>query len=291
MNNKSDLPSLVDLLALSHIYNSIGSGCGTLIGALVTIWHHDLSVSAVPVILAALATTLVSSAGFLINDICDVAIDRINRPDRPLPAGRVSVRFAWGLYISYNVLGILLALAVSPVLTLVTAITIAALFLYSYWLKRKLIIGHLIIASLGAFCLPYGGLAVGSLMPTAYTMPVVFCAFFAREILKTVPDVEGDRLNKVVSIPMRFGSLFAVRFSQVIMLICAAALLTVKVFWPLNTWYLVMIIALIWPMLFVAIFGAMKRPEAPDNVQRLLRLSKLLFLLSATAFLIGSLPY
>src|SRR4051812_35885215 len=116
METKLKFPALVDILALSHIYNSIGSGCGAVIGALVTIWHYHLAADLAPILAAALATTLISSAGFIINNIFDINIDRINRPDRPLAAGRISLRFARGLYLVYSVIGILLALSVSPLL-------------------------------------------------------------------------------------------------------------------------------------------------------------------------------
>jgi 4-hydroxybenzoate polyprenyltransferase len=40
--------------------------------------------------LLALAMILFYSAGMILNDVCDLAIDRTERPDRPLPSGRMS---------------------------------------------------------------------------------------------------------------------------------------------------------------------------------------------------------
>ena len=55
------------------------------------------------------ASMAIYAAGIALNDVFDYEIDRVERPNRPLPSGRVSRRFAsvlgWGLLI----LGILLA--------------------------------------------------------------------------------------------------------------------------------------------------------------------------------------
>jgi 4-hydroxybenzoate polyprenyltransferase len=44
--------------------------------------------------LTALAVALLYAAGMVMNDLCDVEIDRRERPHRPLPSGRVSIRAA-----------------------------------------------------------------------------------------------------------------------------------------------------------------------------------------------------
>ena len=51
--------------------------------------------------IAALSAALIAAAGNAFNDVRDVAIDRINRPTRPLPAGKLSERAA--LYFCYAV--------------------------------------------------------------------------------------------------------------------------------------------------------------------------------------------
>src|SRR3954464_2034741 len=44
--------------------------------------------------LGSLAMALLAAAGNMHNDVIDLPIDRINRPDRPLPSGRISPRAA-----------------------------------------------------------------------------------------------------------------------------------------------------------------------------------------------------
>ncbi len=279
-------PSIADLIALSHIYNGISSACVAGIGYLVTTWYTGNQVNIVFFLCAILATMFISNAGFIVNDIFDLPIDRINRPDRPLAAGKVTVSLAWALYAGYNILGILLALAINLIAGAITLAIGLALFLYSYSAKRKFLIGHVIIAALGAALLPFGGIAAGSVIPTLYTAPIIFAAFISREVLKTVPDVEGDRANGVDNIATRFGPLAATRLAQVILGITAFCLPLVQLIWTLNSWFNIIVVVLIWPMVFFMLFRTL-RPD-DGKVKVMLRLTKLLFLLVAAAFLIGS---
>src|SRR5260221_3603741 len=103
-----------DVAALSHIFNGVGSAAAVGIGFLVTAWYvHEAVVPGICVA-AVLATLCISNAGFIVNDILDVPIDRINRPDRPLAAGRLSVGLAWALYALYTSVGLALGLVISP---------------------------------------------------------------------------------------------------------------------------------------------------------------------------------
>src|SRR5206468_1073986 len=113
---------------------------------------------------------------------------------RPLPAGRISVGFAWVLYIAYTVGGIVLSALISASTGLIGVLIAVGLFLYSYDLKKRFLLGHIIIATFGALLLPFGGLAAGSTL-LFLLFPVTFSAFFGREVLKTVPDAAGDRTH------------------------------------------------------------------------------------------------
>src|SRR5436305_7393512 len=151
------VPALADILALSHVFNGVSSGCAVAIGFVFTAWYHHLTISLLPFFEAIIATMLISSGGFIVNDILDIAIDRVNRPDRPLAAGKISLSLAWTLYFLYSAGGILLALSINPATGFVGLLIALGLFLYSYSLKRKFVVGHLTIAAMGAALMPFGG--------------------------------------------------------------------------------------------------------------------------------------
>lgn len=76
-------------------------------------------------VLGIVASLCLYAAGLLLNDVCDAAVDARERPERPIPSGRVSRRtvFAWALSLSLaglvlagsgiGMAGILLALIVA----------------------------------------------------------------------------------------------------------------------------------------------------------------------------------
>jgi geranylgeranylglycerol-phosphate geranylgeranyltransferase len=276
---------VTDILALSHIFNGISSACGAGIGFLITAWYHQEPISLSAFLPAVLAVLLISNGGFIINDIIDLNIDRINRPDRPLAAGRISVWLAWTLYLLYTLIGIGLGVLVNAQTGLLAGITALGLFLYSAVLKKRFIVGHLTIAAMGAMLLPFGGAAAGHLIPTLYTIPVTGLAFFAREVLKTIPDVEGDRAHGVVNISTRFGTKTAMDLSRGMLVVAAVILPVLQAWWPLNPWFMLMVMVIVWPATFISLFGR------GIEIIKILRFSKLLFLLVAVALLIGSVPF
>src|SRR6266581_4496360 len=60
----------------------------------------------VPLILTSMS---VYAAGIALNDVFDVELDRVERPGRPLPSGRVSIRFAKGLAVFLLAIGLVLS--------------------------------------------------------------------------------------------------------------------------------------------------------------------------------------
>ncbi len=279
------LAKLKLILTVMHPFNSVGAGIGTIIGYLITAWHYGEPINLATLLMAGAATMLITAGGFVVNDINDIEIDRINRPDRPLAAGTVSVATAWALYWLLNTTALGLALKVNAMLGLVSLGIVLLLFMYSTQLKQRFLVGHLAVAMMGALILPFGGLALGHILPVLLTILFVFPAFFAREVLKTVPDYAGDKEHGVDNLTTRYGPLTALRISQISLLLTALTLPLILPVWSLNRWYLIAAVAGIWPILLYALLRS-----TPQNSKTLIAVSKLLFLLTAGALLVGSVP-
>ena len=278
---------LKDLLAMSHIFNGVGSAAAVMIGAIITSWYHGQPIQVGAMLAASLGTLLISNGCFIVNDIFDVEIDRINRPDRPLAAGRVSVTVGWIVYIVSTLVGLLLGFAANVQAGLVGLVITIALFLYSTVLKKRFIVGHAAIGVMGGLLLPFGGIAMGYWLPMLYTFPATFLAFFGREVLKTVPDVDGDRANGVDNFATRYGAATALRIGQIVMTICLLILPAFYLVWSLNIAFLLIALLVIWP-LFFGVLWVFARNDPDKRIHNMLRLSKLFFLLVAVALLIGS---
>lgn len=278
--------ALIDVLTLLHLVNGVSSGVGVAIGYVITAWFYGQPVHLAAMLGAALSTLLISSGGFVINDVLDVEIDRINRPDRPLAAGRVSLDTARTLYVSLTGLGVALAWTINAATGTLALVIALALFGYSIGFKRRFLVGHLTIAALGSLLFLFGGLAAGHALPTLYSVLFTFPAFFAREVLKTVPDYEGDRASGVDNLATRYSPKTALRVGQVALALTAVTLPLVTRIWPLNGLFLPLVLALVWPVTFYTLARA-----THDNAKGVIRVSKLVFLFVAVALLIGSIKF
>src|SRR4051794_19149635 len=78
-------------LQLVRLPNLFTAAADSLAGWLIVRGSLEEPRRWVPLVLASVA---IYAAGIVLNDVFDFEIDRVERPNRPLPSGRVSRRFA-----------------------------------------------------------------------------------------------------------------------------------------------------------------------------------------------------
>lgn len=276
---------LYQYLKMLHGFNSVSMGLAVVMGYIITLISHQLVLDVGTLLAATFSAVFITSAGFVINDIEDIEIDRINRPDRPLAAGDISTRTAWWTYHLFNVLGMVLAFLVNPITGVLALVMVVVLYAYSRYLKRRFLVGHATVGMLGALVLPFGAIAADHLFPVLYIAPVAFAAFFAREILKTVPDYEGDKANGVDNIATRYSPQAALRLAKIILSALVLVLPLLTFVWALNQWFNIIVLILIWPVTFFALYKA-----TSHNVKAPLMVSKLLLLMVSASLVVGTLP-
>jgi 4-hydroxybenzoate polyprenyltransferase len=165
-------------------------------------------------IIPAVATVIAAvGAANAFNDLRDLEADRINRPERPLPAGTTGVSGAWALVVALSAAAIASSLALGWGATASAAALLALGLAYSMGIKALPLVGHLTVALLFASCLLYGAIASGG-EPGRHVFlaasQVLFFVFL-REVVKTIPDVDGDRLAGTCSAAVQLGIDGAVR--------------------------------------------------------------------------------
>ena len=156
-------------------------------------------------LLVFLVVALGCAGGNTINDYFDYEIDRINRPERPLPRGAMDRRTAFWYAMFLFALGLLSALLISVEAFAFALLAYVTMFLYAWKLKPLPFIGNLAVAALTGATPLYGAIAVGKL-GLAGTLAV--CAFLvnvAREIVKDIEDVEGDLEKGAKTLPILIG--------------------------------------------------------------------------------------
>jgi geranylgeranylglycerol-phosphate geranylgeranyltransferase len=193
-----------------------------LVVALVATGLDVSSVPLVEVLAASIVVFLFTGAGNALNDYLDRDIDRLNHPERPIPAGKTSPKNA--IIFSGILFGIsaIMGLWLSLYCMLLILINLAIMLAYEFKGKAQGLPGNLMISWLTASLFLFGGLSVLDKFPEIME-PVLFMfllSFFAtlgREIAKDIEDVKGDIGRN--TLPMRIGIVNARYVSSIAFLI------------------------------------------------------------------------
>ena len=136
---------------------------------------------------------LYTAASNALNDALDYEIDLINRPERPIPLGYVSIQSA--LIISFLLFAFGAALCLQlPDMAIVIGvfISIPLMVTYSTKLKGEYLIGNIVVSFLLGASFLFVGASHEMTSPMLIPMLLAFGLTFLREIIKDVADMEGD---------------------------------------------------------------------------------------------------
>jgi len=158
------------------------------------------------ILLAAFSGGLTASAGNIINDYFDINIDRINRPQRVLPKGKLNLNEALFFYIVLTILSFLISFLISINAFLIVFVSSILLFFYSYRVKRTLLLGNFLVAFLTGLAFIYGGIAVDNIRSAIVPAFFALCINFIREIVKDMEDIEGDKSEGINTFPLIYGT-------------------------------------------------------------------------------------
>jgi geranylgeranylglycerol-phosphate geranylgeranyltransferase len=215
-------------------------------------------------VLAALTVTLIVAFGFVINDYQDGDADRVDKPNRPIPSGRISRRTALIVAIALVVVSQAIAWrALGPGLALFAVAATALTAAYSFFLKSTVLLGNLTIAVLDSSILLYGGLVAGNLPAAVWIATLLVLIYvLAQEVFYTVEDVRGDREAGVRTVATAFGVNKAVRIFQLLAVIFAIAAIAPWYFGMASSQYLwAVILCAVAPLLGTAAMMAVETSE------------------------------
>ena len=207
------------------------------------VWHCIMGIpSTLAFTLLVIAMVLIQAGGYVINDIFDMDIDAINKPEKRIVGKIFTERQAKLYYIALTIIGLGCGLAASIMAngknfyTIFAALILLACFLYSYSsrYKKELIIGNLIVSLSVAFAvfLPWLFQILSMLGDEAMllenqewmriTLHIVliytvfaFSMTLIREIVKDMEDMEGDGRFHCRTIPVVWG----VKTAQIIVMV------------------------------------------------------------------------
>lgn len=155
--------------------------------------------------LACFVVFMVMGGGNAINDYFDHKIDAINKPSRPIPSGRISLKAA-GIYsLALFAIGTITAFFIGLLPGLIALFTSIMLALYAYNLKKMPIIGNIVVSFFIGLTFVFGGVVVGAITTSIYLGFFPFLTTMMREIVKDMEDMEGDKKEGARTLPIIYG--------------------------------------------------------------------------------------
>ena len=159
--------------------------------AIILVAIIDKTIS-IPIVLAMITVFFETAAGNVINDYFDYNIDLVNKPERPIPSGRISLengkKYAYLLFLAGTLCGFLISyLTDNWIPFAIVLIADVILYLYAYRLKTTPLIGNLAVGFMTGFGFVFAGYTINN---PDIVMTSIFLGFFAfvmttaREIIK-----------------------------------------------------------------------------------------------------------
>ena len=252
-----------------------------------------------------LSTLFIAIGGYIINDLHDVKADLINKPKNVFVGTKITVKQTNRLFVIFNSIGLLLGFYLSNHIDrnsffVVYLIISLLLYRYSINLKKKLLIGNLIISLIVFLSLFI--IVLFDLVPVTNSynretqlevsniILIYSCFAFVltliREIVKDLIDIEGDEEIKCKSIPIVYGTK---KTKIVLVLLSISTLLSISyiaflVYNEYNylSYYLLLLIGL--PLLYFIFI--LNRSSSKEDFKKLSNLLKIIMLIGIISILL-----
>jgi geranylgeranylglycerol-phosphate geranylgeranyltransferase len=196
---------------------------------------------------------LLAMAGNADNDVLDLTVDRINRPQRPLPSGALAAAPVRTAAFLLYALGVVAAGVASSRHACLAGFMVLLLLIYNRKLKALPLIGNLAVSLLCGLAIYFPEFP-SRLHHTLPAFAFAFLATWAREVVKDIEDLEGDRAAGLRTFPL-VTSVNSARKLAFSLLAALLALLPMPVIYFGYRWpYALLSIVLAGPFLLVLLW-------------------------------------
>ncbi len=180
----------------------------------------DSNLSIDQFILLSVCTMLVAAAGYVINDIEDVKIDLINKPNKVIVGKYLTKQFCTTYYYTLLTVGLIIAVYLGWSWNKLSYVVLYPLFsgllyYYAVALKKSFLLGNVLISLFVAFVpiliflAEYEGVVQLNdqrLMNILILYgALAFLSNFIRELVKDIQDIKGDKAFGANTFPIRYG--------------------------------------------------------------------------------------
>ncbi|MDR0517347.1 MAG: geranylgeranylglycerol-phosphate geranylgeranyltransferase [Fibromonadaceae bacterium] len=203
-------------IILSRVWNALLAAAVCVYSFLIA--EGNFAIDRLEVLLLSLGIFFLVAFANAHNDTTDFNIDKINRPNRPLPSGKMSFKAAYIAALAWFFIAMILGVIAGFKFALLFAAVGSLCFTYNRFLKGLPLVGNFTVALLTTTPIIVPVIKLG--LPQAKLFTLAFFAFmltFMREITKDIEDINGDKALGLKTFPVICG----VNLSLSLVFICS----------------------------------------------------------------------
>ena len=233
-----------------------------------------------PVFLGALAALLIMGGGNSLNDYFDYRIDKVNKPNRPIPLGLITrpraLIFSMCLFFTGFILGLFLNIFALSIVFLNTCLLIA----YAKYSKTMSFAANILVALMTASVFIFAATILHTININIIVLSSsAFFIMTTREILKDIEDIQGDIQSEASTLPIKLGIRRARTISSLFILPAVVLIFVPYILNTMDELYLSLIFCAT-AVLVVSLFLQAKQSQ---------KIIKMAVIIVLAAFLVGSL--
>ncbi len=190
--------------------NSLMMGFAVIVGYFIATQGSFSPLHYHKLVLGFLTGFFLTASSMVLNDYFDKEIDAINAPNRPIPSGLISPREAVVYALTLSIAGLASSLLINQLCFFLALSSLIVSSLYNALFKKTGLLGNLMVSFCVAIPFIFGAAIAGNItIVSLIFFLMVFTSNTAREIIKGIADVEGDRIKGILTLAVRYGGKYA----------------------------------------------------------------------------------
>lgn len=162
------------------------------------------------ILIGSFSCSFLTLAAYTLNNICDLEIDKINKPFRPLSANLISIKEAWMITIFLYLISIILSLFINITFFVLILIMFFLTIMYSvppFSFKKNSILSNFTISLCRGLLIILAGWVL--VRDIDYILPwyigfILFLFLFGAISTKDITDIKGDKQNNCFTLPVKY---------------------------------------------------------------------------------------
>lgn len=204
-------------------------------------------------LLVCVSTVGLYAGGVVFNDVFDAKLDAVERPERPIPSGRVSLQSATWFGMLLFAIGVGAAAAVGLISGLIAAAIVLSCLVYDKWAKHHVITGPIVMGLCRGLNLLLGISVFAEVLPQIWALSCIPIVYVAAITVISRGEVHGGK-----RLPLLFAGLL-----YALVIVALAYFGIMRGGGMLG----IVIMAVFALMIFVPLVGAI-RTEAPGDIRK-----------------------